>query len=122
MRTYFLLSLGHSGDLYYIFGTLSQAGLHYRDSNDVYFTQLIMDYWTSFIRAHDPNPSALYLIARDYTETIKLIAQGGHWDPVSSSKDTLRSLMVPPKQSGFLEVQQCAVLGLPLSYYDDQVA
>lgn len=79
-----------------------------------------MDYWTSFIRSHDPNPSPLYLIARGYTKTSELTAQSGHWDPVTSRQDTLRSLAIPPKQSGFLEVPQCEVLGLPISYYDDQ--
>ena len=112
--------IGHSGELYYIFSTLDQAGLPHRDPNDVVFTQLIVDYWTSFIRTHDPNPSALYLTTRGYTKTLELVKQSGHWDPVISSRDTLRVLEVPPRQSGFVDLPQCAVLGLPITYYDDQ--
>jgi hypothetical protein len=108
----------HSGELYYEFATFgTQRGLPFRDTNDVTFTRLVIDYWTAFIRAHDPNPPASYLAARGYTSTLDIAKKTGAWAPVTKKGDTLRRLDVTPSQSPFLEVEQCKVLGLPIDYY-----
>jgi hypothetical protein len=108
----------HSGDLYFEFGTFGQFGLPFRDEHDLPFTQLVLDSFSSFTRTHDPNPSASFLSARGYTNTSKIVATTGKWAPVTKSKDTLRLLNWPPQQSGFLELEQCKLLGLPVTYYD----
>lgn len=110
----------HSGDLYFEFGTLGQFNLGFRDDLDLPFMQLVMDYWTSFVRSHDPNPEPTFLAVRGYTSTAEAISAGGRWEPVTKSKDTLRHLDFPPSQSDFLELDQCALLGLPINYYDNQ--
>ncbi|KAI0046806.1 alpha/beta-hydrolase [Auriscalpium vulgare] len=108
----------HSGELWYVFGSMGQFGTAYRDAQDVTFTQLVMDYWTSFVRTHDPNPDVLYLHARNYSETVEVLAGSGRWEPVTAAKDVLQRLNWPPSQSSFLELEQCALLRLPVSYYD----
>ena len=110
----------HSGDLYFEFGTFGQFSFEYRDDLDLPFSQLVLDYWTSFVRSHDPNPSLEFLSIRGHESTIEAIAASGHWDPVTSKKDTLRRLNYPPEQSDFLESDQCTLLGLPIDYYDTQ--
>lgn len=104
----------HSGDLYYEFGTLGESRLPYRDELDLDFTRLIMDYWSSFVRSHDPNPSTDYLEKRGYGQTIDLIRKSGQWRPVGKSKQgSVRLLDVPPRQSTYQRQQQCEVEGLP---------
>ncbi|KAG8991937.1 hypothetical protein FRB94_012141 [Tulasnella sp. JGI-2019a] len=110
----------HSGDLFYEFGSLGQFGLPIRDAKDVALTQLVMDYWTSFVRTHDPNPDSAYLVARNYTSTMEQIRIGGHWDPVSTASNALHVLSIPSKQGVFSEIEQCAVLGLPIDYFESQ--
>ncbi|KAG5220135.1 alpha/beta-hydrolase [Salix suchowensis] len=46
----------HSGELYYVFGTLGQFPLPFRDDDDLGFNQFILDSWASFARTFDPNP------------------------------------------------------------------
>ncbi|KAJ7593139.1 cholinesterase [Mycena floridula] len=108
----------HSGDLYFQFGTLGQFGLPFRDADDVLFMQLVMDHWTSFVRDHDPNPDQGFLAARGYTSTLAAVRKSGHWDQVTKTKQTLRRLDVPSKQDSFLELEQCTLLHLPLTYYE----
>jgi carboxylesterase type B len=108
----------HSGDLYFEFGSLAQFGFPFRDANDWAITKIVMDYWTSFVRTHDPNPDIGFLEARGYESTIEVVKETGHWDSVTKTRNTLRRLNVTPRQDGFLEVQQCEVLTLPLSFYE----
>jgi hypothetical protein len=112
-------SNSHSGDLYFGFGTFGQFDLAFRDEYDQPFTQLVVDSFTAFVRDHNPNPSLAFLAARGYTNTIAIAAKTGTWSPVTPKKDSLRLLAWPPRQSEFLELDQCKLLGLPVTYYDD---
>ncbi|KZT39149.1 alpha/beta-hydrolase [Sistotremastrum suecicum HHB10207 ss-3] len=108
----------HSGELYYVFGTLGQSQLPFRDSNDLLFSQLSVDAWTAFARTYNPNPSAAFLIARGYSTTADSLLKYGTWQPVTPSNPRpLRILDVPLKQVGYLEQPQCNLLGYPISYY-----
>ena len=53
----------HSGELYYVFGTLVREGGHIRNDNDVKFSQYILDSWTAFARTGNPVPDTV-LVAR----------------------------------------------------------
>lgn len=108
----------HSGDLYFEFGTLGQFSLPYRDALDLPFTQLVMDYWSAFIRTRDPNPDPAYLAARGYDATTKAIKEKGRWNEATKTKSSLRRMDYPSRQDGFVDVDECRVLGLPLDYYE----
>jgi carboxylesterase type B len=108
----------HSGELYFVWGTLGQFQLPYRDANDLPMSQLAADTWTSFVRDHDPNPSKAYLTARGYTNTLSLVEKAGEWQPLTKQSDrTLRIMSMPPQSSTFEEEAQCDFLGLPFNYY-----
>ncbi|KAI0090326.1 carboxylesterase from carbohydrate esterase [Irpex rosettiformis] len=109
----------HSGELYYVFGTLP-ANRPYRDANDLPFTQLSLDAWTSFARTFNPNPDPAFLEARGFADTAKLFASQPQWDPVTSQnvdKTPLRQLQVPSFMTVFKEKDQCDFLNYPLSYW-----
>ncbi len=109
----------HSGELYYVFGTISRMGLPLRDENDLPFTQFVMDSWASFARSYDPNPDRGYLEARGYVNTTKELEIARKWEPVRLGDDgkQMRELQWPSKQVGFRDVEQCKMLGWPLDYY-----
>jgi len=108
--------------MYFEFGNSQLVGHPYRDDGDVILTQLMIDYYTSFVRAHDPNPDPSYLLARGYKTTYDIMQNTGEWKPVTASSHTLRRLDVRPWQSDFIDVEQCDLLGLPLDYYESQLA
>ncbi|KAK0099674.1 hypothetical protein ONS95_013433 [Cadophora gregata] len=107
----------HAGDVIWTFGLLSRL-LPVRDDIDLPFSQLILDYWTSFARTHDPNPDMGYLKARGYWGTVAQLKVVGGWDEVKGSKPTARWLHWNGKQVPFDEKEQCDALGLPLDYYE----
>lgn len=107
----------HSGDLYYVFGTLIRQGRVPRDEDDVPFSQYVVDTWTSFGRTGNPNPAPDFLAARDFTNTTAKARKAGTWRPVRADKPMLRILDVVPKDESFTELKQCEVVGFPLSYY-----
>ncbi|CZR68152.1 probable cholinesterase [Phialocephala subalpina] len=106
----------HSGELYYVFGTLWYNGLPLRDWNDLSFSQFILDSWASFARSHNPNPDPGLLKARGYTNTTMEIETAGLWQPVKKGAE-MRELEWRSKQVAFRDVEQCAALGWPLTYY-----
>ncbi|KAK3357600.1 Alpha/Beta hydrolase protein [Lasiosphaeria hispida] len=109
----------HSGELYFVFGNLARQGLPPRDEGDLPFEQLVLDLFAAFIRGGDPNPDRGFLVAREYTGTLKRMEVDGRWVP-SSKEDgmTLRSLDWPRSvQSGFRELEQCKGLGLGVEEY-----
>ncbi|KAJ2933338.1 hypothetical protein H1R20_g3769, partial [Candolleomyces eurysporus] len=67
----------HSGELSYMFGTLGQRSLPFRDWDDLVMTQVSVDMWTAFARTYDPNPSSAFLNARGYTNTTVALRKGG---------------------------------------------
>lgn len=107
----------HSGELYFVFGTVLFNALPYRDENDLKFAQFTLDTWASFARSYNPNPDKGYLKARGYANTLAELESAGLWEPVTKGKYTMRELQWPSKQVGFRDVEQCAALGWPLDYY-----
>ncbi|EIN11150.1 alpha/beta-hydrolase [Punctularia strigosozonata HHB-11173 SS5] len=108
----------HSGELFFVWGNLGQFQLPFRDENDLLFSQLASDTWTSFARTHDPNPSHAFLTARGYTGTLALVKEGGIWEPLGGQNErALRLLDMPLRMSTFEEVAQCDFLGLPFDTF-----
>ncbi|KAK4192042.1 putative cholinesterase [Podospora australis] len=109
----------HSGELYYVFGTLARQGLPMRDEGDLPFEQFVLDSFVSFIRTGDPNPDKDYLKARGYKNTLEQVERASKWKPATKEGGmTLRSLNWPvSRQGGFRELEQCEGLGLGLGYY-----
>lgn len=104
--------------MYYVFGNLIREGQPLRDDADLLLSQLVVDYITSFVRSHNPNPSVAYLEARGYTSTLSEIRTSGQWSPVSrTAVPTLRQLNWPTSQQDFLDIAQCDALNLPLRYF-----
>ncbi|KAF7313860.1 Cholinesterase [Mycena chlorophos] len=108
----------HSGDLYFVFGTLGQASQPFRDDFDLPFSQVITDSWGSFARTFNPNPSSAFLEARGYTNTTKVLEERGQWKDVTTN-EPVRILSWPFSGSAWLEQPQCNVLGFPLDFYED---
>jgi carboxylesterase type B len=108
----------HSGELYYVFGTLARQGRPVRDDGDLPFEQFVLDTFAAFIRTGDPNPDKGYLKARGYTKTLEQVQRAGEWRPSTKEKMVLRALDWPRSRSeGFRELEQCEALGLGLDYY-----
>ncbi|KAF2787988.1 alpha/beta-hydrolase [Melanomma pulvis-pyrius CBS 109.77] len=107
----------HSGELYYVFGTLIRQGQPPRDEDDIPFSQYIVDTWTAFGREKDPNPSLDFLTARGFTNTSAIVKKSNPWIPVQEGKATLRILDTGVRDETFKEVDQCIVLKFPLDYY-----
>ncbi|KAI0024731.1 Alpha/Beta hydrolase protein [Xylariomycetidae sp. FL0641] len=108
----------HSGELYYVFGTLGRQGLPMRDEFDLPFEQYVQDSFASFARTYDPNPDPEYLKARGYRSTMEEIERSGPWKPATREESiTRRTLQWPTGQVPFEELEQCKALGLGLDYY-----
>ncbi|KAF8964939.1 Alpha/Beta hydrolase protein [Flammula alnicola] len=54
----------HSGEFFYMFGTLGQNQQPFCDDGDLVMTKVSVDIWTSFARSFDPTPSFAFLNAR----------------------------------------------------------
>ncbi|KAI0393915.1 cholinesterase [Xylariaceae sp. FL0594] len=107
----------HSGELYYLFGNLAREGQPMRDDFDLPFEQFVVDTFSSFVRAYDPNPSWTYLWARGYINTLRELTHAGKWKPATKGKITKRTLQWPSSQSTFEDASQCEYLKLPYTYY-----
>lgn len=110
----------HSGELYYVFGTLVREGARLRDQNDIPFSQYILDSWTAFARTGYPVPDIRFLEARGFANTTRLVKAAGKWAHVSGKdgEKSLRVLNVQTTNEGWREVLQCDALGFSLNYYD----
>ncbi|KAK2629552.1 hypothetical protein QTJ16_000372 [Diplocarpon rosae] len=109
----------HSGELYFVFGSLVFNDLPARDANDIPFSQFVLDAWTSFARTYNPNPDRAFLEARGFRGTINELDVAGEWMPVGDGRGlAMRELQWPSKQVGFRDVAQCAALGWPLDGYN----
>jgi carboxylesterase type B len=109
----------HSGELYSVFGTLVRQGRQPRDEDDIPFSQLLVDTWSAFAREKDPSPDPAFLSARDYTNTSATLERATQWKPLDLRKPGIRVLNVEPKDESLREVEQCAILGIPLNYYSN---
>ncbi|KAF2201540.1 alpha/beta-hydrolase [Delitschia confertaspora ATCC 74209] len=107
----------HSGELYYVFGTLIRQGQPPRDELDIPFSQYLVDTWTAFAREKNPHPDRDFLEARGFTNTSRIIGKLMEWRPSSSGKPVVRLLDTNVKDVEYTEVEQCNALGLPLNYY-----
>jgi hypothetical protein len=110
----------HGGEIYYVFGTLGQIQLPFRDEYDLPFSQLVLDTFAAFTRTYDPNPDASFLSTRGYTNTSAALTKAGRWTALSPSANSILRLSWPPKQGTFVEVEQCKLLGLALDYLLDE--
>lgn len=110
----------HSGELYYVFGTLIRQGRIPRDDFDIPFSQYLVDTWTAFARTQDPSPDAVFLSSRGFSNTTAVVRAIGSWKPSSAEKPMVRVLDTVVKDVGFTELEQCEVLGLPLEYHSRQ--
>lgn len=110
----------HSGELYYVFGTLVREGAQIRDDDDVVFSQYVLDSWTAFARTGNPVPDRAFLEARGFSNTTALVRRAGEWRPVGRRDKgrELRVLDVRSRSEGWREVKQCEALGFGLGYYD----
>ena len=109
----------HAGELAYVFGDVSSE-LEERDGLDVPFSQLVIDYWTAFVRTGNPNPDLAFLKARGYTNTVAQVLGKGLWAPVDPASPRLSLLQWGARESmkAFQDLQQCEVLGFPLDYFE----
>lgn len=107
----------HAGELTYVFGTQGQSNIAFRDPGDLILEQVTTDVWGAFARSFDPNPTVQYLEARGYTNTTAVLKKSGEWAPITTENRTPLRLIDMPHWSSvpFREVEQCAVLGLPLA-------
>ncbi|KAF3932381.1 Acetylcholinesterase [Dactylella cylindrospora] len=108
----------HDGDVDTTFGQLLFSGKDIRDEYDIPFEQLIVDYWTAFVRNQDPNPKKGYLEARGYWGTLEQITKTGKWGKFDPRRLGVRRLQWDGGMIEANEQEQCAVLGLPLDYYE----
>ncbi|KAK3066993.1 hypothetical protein LTR53_016392 [Teratosphaeriaceae sp. CCFEE 6253] len=106
----------HAGDLPITFGTFTYTDYPDRDAHDIPFSQLIVDYWTSFARTLDPNPDLAYLRARGYWDTINQITGSGPWETVDASQPMMMELQWNSAMRPFPDALQCGILGQPLDY------
>ncbi|KAH7103473.1 carboxylesterase from carbohydrate esterase [Auriculariales sp. MPI-PUGE-AT-0066] len=91
----------HSGELYYVWGTLGVNARPFRDALDLPFSQFVTDHWGAFFHKHDPNPDPALLAVRGYTSTLQQLAKAGRWAPVTPHNLKLRIFDTPSRISGF---------------------
>ncbi|KAK0732802.1 Alpha/Beta hydrolase protein [Apiosordaria backusii] len=112
----------HSGELYYVFGTIARQGLPNRDEGDLPFEQYILDSFVGFIKSGNPNLDRGYLRARggNWKDTLRQVERAGEWEAVKKGQRglRLRGLDWPTSKDGpFRELEYCEGLGLGLDYY-----
>lgn len=110
----------HSGELFYVFGTLPQS-LPFRDANDLPFMQRSMDTFSAFIRTFNPNPDPSFLTARGFTGSVAQFARQTKWEPVTTANlngSPLRMFETPTdRMSVFQELSQCDFFGFSLNHF-----
>ena len=94
----------------------------YRDDQDLPFMQRMVDIWSSFARAFDPNPDPAFLAARGFTSTLAQLAAEPRWEPVTRASvrkggRPLRELQFESVMLPFGSQDQCEFLGFPLTFY-----
>ncbi|KAF3158062.1 hypothetical protein TWF788_005080 [Orbilia oligospora] len=109
----------HSGIVDANLGALIWSGLMPRDDLDIPFSQLLVDYWSSFAWNHEPNPKKKYLEARGYWNTLGQVKKTGEWEALRWRNPTMRWLQWDGYQRGLSEVTQCHHMGLGLNYLEN---
>lgn len=105
----------HSSDLPWVFGNLST----FRDAQDLYSIQLTSAYFAEFVRSGQPNPPAAYLEVRGYRTTLEGIRQAGPLKPVEGPTGPIQLMDYPSREAPFQDLEQCAFLKYPITYYLD---
>jgi carboxylesterase type B len=105
----------HGADLAWVFGGISR----FRDENDHKSIQLTTAYFAEFVKSGQPNPPIDYLKVRGYKVTLDAIQATGPWSPVSGAKGPIQLLDYPSRRAPFQDLEQCAFLKYPISYYLD---
>lgn len=77
----------HSGELYYVFGTLARQGLQDRDGGDLEFSGFVLDSFLSFFRKGDPNIEQGWLRARGYEGSLEQARRAGAWEAGRKGKE-----------------------------------
>ena len=113
----------HSGELYYVFGTLAFNGLPPRDDNDIPMEQFSVDTWAAFVRTYNPTPDPVFLASRGFTNTSSEIARSGkQWMPLQAGEPlTLRLMEYPSTNEPFSVYggrKECETLGFGIQYYE----
>ncbi|KAK6504472.1 hypothetical protein TWF506_002667 [Arthrobotrys conoides] len=108
----------HSGIVDANLGALIWSGLLPRDNLDIPFSQLLVDYWSSFAWNHEPNPKKKYLEARGYWNTLGQVKKSGEWEALKWRNPTMRWLQWDGYQRGLSEIEQCHHMGLGLHYLE----
>lgn len=104
----------HSGELFFVFGTLYRHGLLSCDDLDIPFSQFTLDSWTAFARSHNPNPDDYFLAVRGYVNTTSMLLRSGRWESVRKDELVLRQLQAPMSPDvGFRELSSVKHLGFP---------
>jgi len=74
-------------------GNIARIGITFRDNADLPFSQLIVDYITSFARSHNPNPDRGFIQARGYYNTLSQLDRvGGVWKAVTYTTGPIQTL------------------------------
>ncbi|KAK6513625.1 hypothetical protein TWF506_008062 [Arthrobotrys conoides] len=108
----------HSGEVDFVLGMTVYSGELPRNEHDIPFQQLIVDYWSSFIKSQNPNPPKAYLKARNYWGTLNQIEATGQWHKFNPYNRKMRWLQWNGGQVDLDEEEQCEVLDLPLTFYE----
>ncbi|KAK4232043.1 putative cholinesterase [Podospora fimiseda] len=112
----------HSGELYYVFGTLTRQGLTDRDGHDISFGGYILDSFLGFIRTGNPDllgkNNNEWVKVRGYEKSLELAGKK-KWESSKKGKLGVRIFDWPEsKMTGFRSLKECDKLGLGLeSYY-----
>lgn len=104
----------HAGEQMVVFATEARDGLPDRDGFDVPFMQLVVDYWSTFARTGDPNPSPDYLQVRGHNATLQQTQSTGQWTAVNASAPSVRLLQWNGATVPFGNAERCKALGIPL--------
>ncbi|KAL5337349.1 Alpha/Beta hydrolase protein [Aspergillus crustosus] len=103
----------HASDLPFIFGNLDTI----RDPLDLYSAQLISSYFAEFVRSGQPNPDIGFLEARGHQVTLDVVNAFDRWEPIYGKRGPIQILDFPSQQGTFLDLEQCAFLGVPVVEY-----
>lgn len=105
----------HGGDLPWVFGTLDTL----RGPDDLFSMQLTSGYFAEFVKSGQPNPEIEYLAARGYQTTLEAVTRYGPWEKVDGPRGKMQLLDYPSVGASFQDLEQCAWLDYPISYYLD---
>ncbi|KAL9941296.1 hypothetical protein D7B24_004661 [Verticillium nonalfalfae] len=102
-----------------MFGNYARMGMPERDEFDLPFSQLMVDYWASFVRSGDPNPDHAWLAARGFASTLAEVKRVGVWSEVDASSPEWMILEWGGHMAPFGKEAECKALGQPLTYWED---